>query len=345
MNDFDTQQSDADRVSGRIAVSLRCGRLSMMNRSVNLASRSEMVADAAIGLTARCKRLSPKWLYDAAGSAIFERITGLPEYYLTRTETAILRSNAVELASLVPLGGALVELGSGASVKTRILLDAGAHLGAYVPIDISADFLKETASDLRRCYPALAVHPVAADFTRPVELPTQVRGLPRVAFFPGSTIGNLVPEVARGLLAGVRAWGDIRAFVMGADLVKDEATLVAAYDDAQEVTARFIANALARLAAEPDVRIDPDAFDYRASWDADLAQIDMELVARKSHTALIGDAEVAFAAGEPIHVSASRKYTPATLAALAEAGGWRVKTLHKDVDRLFAVAVLVPGQT
>lgn len=313
-----------------------------MNDTATLTTRSEIVADASQGLSAQPKQLSPKWLYDAAGSALFERITGLREYYLTRTETAILRSRAGALADLVPRGGALVELGSGASVKTRALLDEGTHLGAYVPIDISADFLEETANDLRRRYPGLAVHPLVADFTRPVVLPTQVRNLPSIAFFPGSTIGNLVPDVARDLLAGVRAWGDVRAFVIGADLVKDEDTLVAAYDDAQGVTARFIANALVRLAAEPDVRIDPDAFDYRASWNADLARIDMELIARKSHTAHIAGTEIAFAKGEPVHVSASRKYTAATLAALAEAGGWRVETMHQDADRMFAVAVLEP---
>lgn len=224
-----------------------------------------------------------------------------------------------------------------------MLLDAGHHLGAYVPIDISADFLEETARELRLRYPALAIHPVVADFTRPVTLPREVRSLPNVAFFPGSTIGNLMPEGARGLLAGVRDWEDVWAFVLGADLIKDEATLVAAYDDAQGVTACFIANALVRLAAEPDVRIDPDAFAYRASWDAELARIDMELVARNAHTARVGGAEIAFAAGEAIHVSASRKYTLATSAALAEAGGWRIDTLHGDEDELFAVAVLVPS--
>ena len=133
--------------------------------------------------------------------------------------------------------------------------------------------------------------------------------------------------MARDLLAGVRAWNGVQAFILGADLVKDEATLVAAYDGAHGVTARFITNALVRLAAEPDVRIDPERFYYRASWNAKLAQIDMELVAKTAHTGRIGDTEMSFAADELIHVSASRKYTPATLAALAESGGWRIDTL------------------
>jgi len=314
-----------------------------MDNAAATAWRSEMVADAAIGLTDQPKRLSPKWLYDTVGSALFERITKLPEYYPTRTETALLRSSADDLARLVPAGGALVELGSGASVKTRILLDAGPHLGAYVPIDISANFLNETAGDLRRRYPTLAVHPIVADFTRPVQLPDATHGLPKVGFFPGSTIGNLELEAAKDLLVGVRAWNNVQAFVLGADLVKDKATLVDAYDDAQGVTARFVTNALVRLAAEPDVRIDPERFCYRASWNADLAQIDMELVARNAHTARIGDVEISFAAEEPIHVSASRKYTHTTLAALAKAGGWRIDTLYGAEDKLFTVAVLVPS--
>ena len=316
-----------------------------MDDAAPIGLRSQMVADAVMGLTATPKRLSPKWLYDTAGSALFEQITKLPEYYLTRTETVLLGNRADDLAGLVPASAALVELGSGASVKTRILLDAGSHLGAYVPIDISANFLKETADDLRRSYPALKVHPVVGDFTQPVQLPDAIHDLPKVGFFSGSTIGNLQPEVGRDLLAGARAWSGVQAFVLGADLVKDEATLVAAYDDAQGVTARFITNALVRLAAEPDVRIDPKRFYYRASWDVELAQIDMELVAKTAHTGRIGETEISFAADEPIHVSASRKYTPATLAALAEAGGWRIDTLYSDEDKLFAVAVLVPSDT
>lgn len=314
-----------------------------MDNVASVAPRSEFSAEAAIGLAEQPKRLSPKWLYDAAGSALFELITELPEYYPTRTEIALLRSYANDIANLVPADGALVEFGSGASIKTRTLLDAGSHIGAYVPIDISADFLAHTATDLRRRYPALAVHPIAGDFTRPIKMPDTLDNLPKVGFFPGSTIGNLEPKAARDLLAGARVWADVRAFVLGADLVKDETVLLAAYDDAQGVTARFITNVLERLAAEPDVRIDPKQFRYRARWNAELARIDMELVAWRAHTARIGDAEISFAADEPIHISASRKYTHETLEALAEGGGWRVSSLYDGNDSLFAVAVLVPS--
>ncbi|WP_299044142.1 L-histidine N(alpha)-methyltransferase [uncultured Tateyamaria sp.] len=301
-----------------------------------------LIADALAGLTQPEKSLSPKWLYDHRGSALFEQITTLPEYYPTRTEAGILRDNAAALAALVPQGGALVELGSGASVKTRTVLDAGAHFGAYVPIDISRDFLFETSDDLRLRYPTLDILPVVADFTRPVDLPTSLEQTAKVAFFPGSTIGNLVPERAQALLAGVRAWTDTRAFILGVDLVKDTRDLVAAYDDAQGVTATFITNILERLNREAGADFDLDAFAYRASWDPDLARIDMHLVSRRAQSVSLGGQVVAFAAGEPIHISAARKYTADSLATMAAQAGWSVATRFTDGQERFAVAVLTP---
>ena len=300
----------------------------------------ELLAHAREGLSATPKRLSPKWLYDARGSALFERITGLPEYDLTRTETAILRECADDLAALVPTGGALAELGSGASVKTRLLLDAGRHFGAYVPIDISETFLLETAADLRTRYPALDVLPVVADFTAPVALPEAVHDVPKVGFFPGSTIGNVPRATAVALLRGARAWPGARGFVLGADLVKDRADMIAAYDDAQGVTAAFIGNMLHRLNAEADAGFDPDAFRYEATWDAGRARIAMRLVSRRAQTVRLHDRTVRFEADEPIEISASRKFTPDSLSALAQDAGWRVERLLTDAEARFAVAVL-----
>ena len=301
-----------------------------------------LISDALAGLTQPQKTLSPKWLYDHRGSALFEEITQLPEYYPTRTEAGILRDNAAALAGLVPQGGALVELGSGASVKTRTLLDAGGHFGAYVPIDISRDFLFETADDLRLRYSALDIVPVVADFTQPVALPARLDPTAKVAFFPGSTIGNLVPERAQALLEGVRAWPNIGAFILGVDMVKEPRDLVAAYDDAQGVTADFISNILLRLNTEAGADFDLDAFGYRASWDPTLARIDMQLVAQKAHTVTLADHQISFATGEAIHVSAARKYTPDTLAALAHSTGWRVENRYTDDANRFSVAVLTP---
>ncbi|WP_417524325.1 L-histidine N(alpha)-methyltransferase [Marinovum sp.] len=301
-----------------------------------------LLQDALEGLSQRQKRLSPKWLYDQRGSALFEEITGLPEYYLTRTEAAILTEYAAELAGLVPEGGALVEFGSGASVKTRTLLDAGDHFAAYVPIDISANFLHQTAHGLRAHYPRLEIAPVVADFTAPVRLPPHLDAMAKVGFFPGSTIGNLPPEAATDLLRHARRWPGAQGFILGADLVKDEATLVAAYDDAQGVTAQFIGNILHRLNAELGADFDTGAFAYRATWNAALARIDMELVSTRAQTVSLPGARIDFAAGEAIHVSASRKYTEQTLAQLVVPAGWRVEQLLTDEDRAFAVAVLLP---
>ncbi|MEM7641213.1 MAG: L-histidine N(alpha)-methyltransferase [Pseudomonadota bacterium] len=303
---------------------------------------AELLADAIAGLTAPAKSLSPKWLYDRQGSELFERITTLPEYHLTRIEAAILRDNAATLADCVPGGGALVELGSGASVKTRTLLDAGRHFGAYVPIDISADFLHATANDLRARYPTLPIHPVVGDFTAPVTLPDAAADLPKIGFFPGSTIGNLPPAMARSLLANALAWPRIQGFILGADLVGDPDDMIAAYDDSQGVTAAFILNILARLNRDVGADFDLSAFAYQAQWMPNDAQIEMRLISHKAQTAMLGATEIRFAADEPIVISSSRKYTPDSLAALAQSAGWRVNTLLTDAAPRFAVAILRP---
>ncbi|MFO6463505.1 L-histidine N(alpha)-methyltransferase [Jannaschia sp. KMU-145] len=302
----------------------------------------DLLRDALAGLTAPRKSLPPKWLYDARGSALFEAITELPDYDLTRTEIAILRAEAARLARLVPPGGALVEFGSGASTKTRMLLDAGPHLGAYVPVDISEAFLAKTATALCHDYPHLAIHPVAADFTAPVALPAELADRAKVGFFPGSTIGNLDPAIAARLLAHARGWPDVRAFVIGVDLVKDEAEMVAAYDDAAGVTAAFITNILIRLNAEAAGEFDPGTFAYRATWNAAAARIDMELVSRRAQTVRLAGREIPFAAGEPIHVSASRKYTSHSLAALVSEAGWHLDEMLTDPENRFTVAILAP---
>lgn len=303
---------------------------------------AELLEDAISGLTAPVKSLSPKWLYDRQGSELFERITSLPEYHLTRTEAAILRDNAAMLAARVPQGGALIELGSGASVKTRTLLDAGRHFGAYVPIDISADFLHATADDLRARYPDLPIHPVVGDFTAPVAFPDSVSDLPKVGFFPGSTIGNLPPALARSLLANSHTWPQMQAFILGADLVNEPADMIAAYDDSQGVTAAFILNILARLNRDVGADFDLSAFDYQATWNAQDARIEMRLISRKAQTATLGATEIRFADGEPIAISASRKYMPDTLNALAHSAGWKIDDLLTDAASRFAVAVLTP---
>ncbi|WP_425091056.1 L-histidine N(alpha)-methyltransferase [Tropicimonas sp. S265A] len=317
-----------------------------MGVSMNLTSATApraLVRDALAGLRAPRKSLNPKWLYDPAGSALFEQITSLPEYYLTRTEVGILRQHATALAGLVPEGGALVEFGSGASVKTRILLDAGPHMAAYVPIDISADFLHATADALRDRYPALSVQPVVGDFAADVALPDTIDALPKVGFFPGSTIGNITAHEAIALLSRARAWPGIKAFVLGVDLVKDPAMLVPAYDDAAGVTARFIGNILVRLNAEAGANFDLSAFAYEAMWNAAAARIEMSLVARAAQTVSLSGVAIDFVAGERISVSMSRKYTAQSLSELGKASGWRVAQMLSDPEDLFSIAVLEPA--
>ncbi|WP_323767781.1 L-histidine N(alpha)-methyltransferase [Marinovum sp.] len=307
------------------------------------ATATALVEDSLRGLRGTPKVLSPKWLYDPRGSALFEQITTLPEYYLTRSEAAILSAHADRLAGLVPEGGALVEFGSGASVKTRTLLDAGGHFGAYVPIDISEDFLQQTAQGLRAAYPGMQIAPVVADFSEAVTLPEGLADAPKVGFFPGSTIGNLPPETATALLAHARAWPGAQGFILGVDLVKDRGELVAAYDDSQGVTAQFIGNILQRLNSEAGADFELTQFAYRARWNAAAARIDMELVSTCHQSVALDGETIDFAPGEPIHVSASRKYTRESLSALVAPAGWQLAELLFDEAERFAMAVLSPG--
>lgn len=298
--------------------------------------------DALWGLTQPAKTLSGKWLYDQRGSELFERVTQAPEYYLTRTEAAILRAHARDLAGLVPAGGALVELGSGASVKTRTLLDAGGHFGAYVPMDISASFLRQTADALRGAYPDLSISPVIGDFTGPVDLPEAVSAMPKVGFFPGTTVGNLEPALAVEVLAHARAWPGVEGFILGADLVKCPTELVAAYDDAGGANADFVGNMLVRMNRDLGAGFDTDAFRHEALWNEDASRVEMRLISTTAQIADLCGTPIGFATGEPIHIAASRKYTPASLASLVTLAGWRVQELVTDPAQRFAVAVLIP---
>lgn len=305
-----------------------------------LKKNSELLNDALTGLMAPEKSLDPKWLYDNVGSALFEDITTLPEYYLTRTETAILREHADRLAGLVPTGGALVEFGSGASVKTRVLLDNGPQIGTYVPIDISADFLQATAEDLRKRYPELNVEPVVGDFLHTVRLPDHLANVPKVGFFPGSTIGNIDPDAAKTLLARARDWPAVETFVLGVDLVKDPEVLVSAYDDAAGVTAQFISNILVRLNRELDADFDLSKFNYNAIWNSEHARIEMSLISSCEQVASLGEQDIHFQKNEVVSISMSRKYTADTVAEIARQSGWSVEKMITDDDALFAVAVL-----
>jgi dimethylhistidine N-methyltransferase len=296
-------------------------------------------ADVIAGLTAKPKRLPPKYFYDLAGSALFERITRVPEYYPTRCELGILQKNAPAIASLFPPGCALIEFGSGSSRKARILLGVAATVEAYVPVDISGDFLQQDAAQLRRDFPHLAVHPLVADFTQKFEIPPAIASLPRVGFFPGSTIGNFEPhEAARFLRHAGDMIGDGAVLVIGVDLVKDSKTLCPAYNDAEGVTAKFNLNLLARINRELGGNFDLAAFEHHALYNSANNRIEMHLASTKRQKVRVAGTAINFRAGETIHTENSYKYTIDSFQALAHGSGW--SPLKSWTDGLFSVLAL-----
>lgn len=296
-------------------------------------------ADVLNGLALRPRAIPARWFYDRRGSELFEAITDLPEYYPTRTETALLRDEVPAIAEAVGSGRAVVEFGSGSSTKTPILLN-GIAPSAYVPIDISGDFLRQSARALSQAFPGLPVHPVEADFLRPVPLPESVSGLPTLGFFPGSTIGNLDPYGAVDLLRAMRSWlGEGAMLLIGMDRVKSPDVLVPAYDDAQGVTGAFNLNLLERINRELDGTIPVDAFAHRAVWNADAARIEMHLEALRDLAFEVDGRAFAIAAGETIHTENSHKYGPNGGRMLLRSGGWTPIAEWTDPRDWFALVL------
>jgi dimethylhistidine N-methyltransferase len=303
--------------------------------------RSSFADDVLDGLAKARKQIPPKHFYDAEGSRLFEAICELQEYYPTRTETQLLRDNAHEIAGEIPPGAALVEFGSGASLKTRILLEAARDLAVYAPIDISDEALGAAAASLARDFPRLTVAPLLEDFTTALELPAQARGRPVVGFFPGSTIGNFTPDEARSFLAGAkRLLGPEASFLVGIDLVKPTEVLVAAYDDALGVTAAFNKNLLARINRELGGDFDLDAFAHRAVWNDAESRIEMHLMSLRDQQATAAGRLFRFAEGETIHTENSYKFTVDGFTALAGEAGWQVQRVWSHSQPAFAVLLL-----
>jgi dimethylhistidine N-methyltransferase len=288
-------------------------------------ARDRFAAEVISGLSARHKQLPPKYFYDATGSRLFEEICRTDDYYVTRAETALLRKVAAELAAGIPEGAALVEFGSGEGAKTRVLLDAAPQLSAYVPIDISADALNEASARLARDYPQLSIASVAADFTGHFRLPAAVDGRPRVGFFLGSTISNFDRDGAVRFLRSARQiLGDQAILLVGVDLVKDEATLSAAYDDSHGVTARFNKNLLMRINRELGGDFNPEAFDHLTLWNAAQSRMEMHLVSRKDQIVNAAGHTFAFKSGERLHTENSHKFTVDMFARLIAEADWSV---------------------
>jgi dimethylhistidine N-methyltransferase len=304
--------------------------------------REEILA----GLTAAQKQLEPQFLYDERGSELFERITALREYYPTRTELRLLEVHGAEIARLVGPDAAVIELGAGSIRKARVLLQALDRPTAYVPVDISADYLARQAAEIARIFPSLTVVPLAADFTQPLRVPRSVRGRRILLFFPGSTIGNLTRDRALALLAQLRQTADgPSALLIGVDICSDAHALHHAYNDASGVTSAFNLNLLARLNRELGADFDLDAFEHAALYDEREARIEMRLISRRHQTVNVAGTTIEFLPGEYVITEHSHKYAPEGFAALAAAAGWYSETCWIDSRRLFSVHYLCSDAT
>jgi dimethylhistidine N-methyltransferase len=295
--------------------------------------------DVLAGLAAPIPAVPARWLYDHRGSELFDRITRLPTYYPTRLETLLLERIAPELSRRIPEGMAVVEFGAGSATKTPLLLEAIAP-AAYVPVDISGDYLEESAAHVRRVRPQLTVEPIAADFARPFSLPEKVADLPKIGFFPGSTIGNFVPRSATDLLRHFRdLLGTGALFLIGMDAIKPVERLIAAYDDPDGVTAEFNLNLLERINRELDGTVPADAFRHQARWNDILSRIEMHLVATRDVEFTVCGQPFELREGESIHTENSHKYERRGARLLLLAGGWTPIAEWADADEDFLVVL------
>jgi dimethylhistidine N-methyltransferase len=292
------------------------------------------------GLMQEQKYIDPKYFYDARGSALFEQITGLPEYYPTRTERHILQRNARAMAATCGPDCVLVEPGSGSSEKVRLLLGA-LKPAAYVPMDISADFLERSAIQLAEEYPWLQVHAVCTDFASLEKLPPGLPANHYVIFYPGSTLGNMRPADAVEFLRRLGRWLDRDGGILiGIDLHKSARILEAAYNDAQGITAQFNLNILNHVNTLTSANFDPDRFSHRAFYNEEKQRVEMHLVSKQDQVVHIGDTPIRFTRGETIHTENSYKYTRESFRKVAASAGFEIHSSWCDDQRLFSVHYL-----
>lgn len=304
---------------------------------------TRLLDDVLTGLQTTPKTIHPKHFYDDRGAALFEQICEQPEYYLTRSELEILETHAADIAALAGPRAALIEYGSGAGVKIRLLLDALKKPVSYTPVDISRRQLGEVSQALGDDYPDIAIHPVCADYTRRFELPRLPSHDRKVAFFPGSTIGNFHPVQAIAFLQHVRhVVGPLGALILGVDRRKDRRTLDAAYNDAAGVTAEFNLNVLHRLNRDLSATFDIGRFRHQAFFNEDAGRIEMHLESLARQTVHVGGYPMQFARGEMIWTESSYKYDRDALDSLASNAGFEVGQLFTDSAEHFWVAYLLP---
>lgn len=289
------------------------------------------------GLRRAQKEIPCKYFYDAEGSALFDAICALPEYYQTRTEVALLRRHAAEIAGLIGARVEIVEFGAGSARKVRILLDALESPHGYSPIDISGAYLRGVVQRLAADYPRLRLAPLVGDFTLPLQLPALAGAARRAGFFPGGTIGNFTPDAAMALLRRMREMLGGGGLLVGVDLVKDPALLHAAYNDAAGVTAAFNKNLLARANRELAADFDLDAFAHYAPYNPKAQRIEMYLVSLKRQSARLPDGMVEFSAGEAIHTEDSHKYSIESFREIAARAGFSPRAVWTDDNRLFSL--------
>lgn len=299
--------------------------------------QSDFCKDVITGLAARRKSIPPKYFYDKRGSELFDEICKQPEYYPTRTEISILQNNAAQIANMIGPDCVLIELGSGASEKVRLLFAALAPV-RYLGIDISKDFLLNATRRLARDYPELDVHALCADFTDRLVLPEQCHSEKLVAFFPDSSIGNFEPDQAVVFLKRVADMvGKGGKLLIGVDLKKDRAILDNAYNDAAGITADFNLNLLARMQNELDTDLKAAAFSHKAFYNEQLGRIEMHLVSKVKQTIQLYNQTITIDCNETIHTENSYKYHKEEFARLAQQAGFRVSHVWTDAEQLFSV--------
>jgi dimethylhistidine N-methyltransferase len=300
---------------------------------------SDFLAEAIAGLLGSPRTLPSKFFYDERGADLFLKITELPEYYITRTEREILRRYSSEIANSIGANAELVGFGTGAGIKTRMVLENLENPIAYVPVDISKQRLAESVATLRAAMPQLEILPVCADYLQPLRLPTPSRKPDHVAvYFPGSTIGNLEPEIAQDFLQRVcRLCGRSGGLVIAVDLQKSREILEPAYNDSAGVTAEFNLNLLVRANRELHANFDLSAWRHRAIYNQDAGRVEMHLVSERQQTVEVAGEEFHFAPNEKIITEFSYKYTPEGFAALATAAGFKLAHMWTDPQQLFAV--------
>ncbi len=308
----------------------------MQEKSTSTALLTEVLE----GLQRPQKTLPSKYFYDKRGSELFEQICELDEYYLTRTEVSILKTNIYEITESIGNNVQLIELGSGSSLKTRLLLDHLDNIHSYVPVDISNEFLEEAAGNLQNDYPELNIQPIAADYTKPFDIPDFANGVKKIAYFPGSTIGNFSKDKAANFIGLItRLVADNGGLLIGFDLLKDRNTLITAYDDFKGTTAEFNKNILVRINRELDADFELDQFEHRAVFNEVENRMEMHLKSLKHQFVTINGKSIYFEKGETIHTENSHKYSLESFSELTKPHFQTVQT-WMDESKMFAIQLL-----